>query len=149
MPGFEVFYMLLYMFPTLRRLFARRISKPTASPSLQAAPQDPELMAIVQKHVDTLLAQGLGAETIIKRSFGEEVMQKLPTDPGKAAQKDVKLSDLNLNLDPKLLAQLQALSAKRAKEAKSDTEARLSVPAATAELPSAYKQSDIDKVTPT
>lgn len=139
--------MLLYMFPTLRRLFARRIPKPQASPSLQEAPQDPELMAIVQKHVDTLLAQGLSAETIIKKSFGEEVMQKLPTDPGKAVPKDVKLADLNLNLDPKLLAQLQALSAKRSKEAKSDTEARLAVSAAPVELPTAYKQSDIDKVT--
>jgi len=126
----------------LRRLFARRVPKP---PPPVNPPQDPELMAIVQKHVDSLLAQGLSSDTIIRQSFGEEVLRKLPTDPTKAAAGQVNLADLNLNIDPKLLLELKALTEKRSKEAKTDSEAQVKHSVAPVQLPSAYKLSDIDK----
>lgn len=104
-------------------------------------------MAIVKKHVGTLQAQGLSSDTIIRQSFGDEVLRKLPTDPAKALSDKINLADLNLNIDPKLLLELKALTEKRSKEAQEHSKSQLSHADSPVQLPSAYKQSDIDKVT--
>ena len=130
------------MFLAVRRLFARRPVK-AASPA--DSPQDPELMALVEKHVNQMIAQGFTPEQIIQKSFGGDVLKKLPHDPDQALQ-DVDLASLNMEVDPHLMEELQKLISKKTTAAEQKVTSDF-VPSDPIALPSAYKQSDIEKVT--
>lgn len=134
-----------------RRYFARK-----KSTELEGAPSgyqlDEGLMQIVKKHVAEMESKGMSPDEILQKSFGPDVLGKLPSDPDQAAieKSGLDLANINMLLPAALRKDLENYHSLRSK-AQPAPEAVPSEATAQGkvELPKGYKTSDIEKVSTT